>query len=128
MACAYLHNARRRELSALHRGEFTELLAPPEFRPFAGDQLPGVKSFLLERVWGLDEIPIMEKVGSTAFRPHKRLFDHVALVIRKRPRIHLCSTSGLSLYNAIVDGVRARARTRSRSSSWSRGVPGPVSQ
>jgi DUF2075 family protein len=120
-ACAYLHNAQRQDLAVLHRAEFTDLVASNP--SFAGDDRPLLESFLLQRVIGPDDGSILERVASTAFRPHKRLLDHVARVIRNHPAYTLLDEQ-LVAYNAIVDGVRAAGENKEAIVFLVKGGPG----
>lgn len=79
-ACAYLHFAQHDPSSPLYHADFTELLGSNP--AFAGDQSDALATFLDQRVAGPDEGEILDRVASTAFKPHKRLLDHVA---RRRP-------------------------------------------
>ncbi len=70
---------------------------------------------------------ILDRVAATAFKPHKRLLDHVARVIRNEPTFTLLDEQ-LVAYNAILDSVRAPARTSRTSSSSSKAAPAPASR
>ena len=105
-SCAWLHNAQRSQLPALDAEVFQPLLATNP--SFTGDQLPAFEDFLVDHVPGPDEGDILEKVASTTFRPHKRLLNHVANVIRQKPEYVLLDEQ-LVAYNAMVDGVRSAA-------------------
>ena len=101
-ACAYLHFAQHDPRSPLYHADFAGLLATNP--SFAGDQLDALATFLDERVAGPDEGEILERVAATAFKPHKRLLDHVARVIRNEPTFVLLDEQ-LVAYNAILDAV-----------------------
>jgi uncharacterized protein len=103
-ACAYLHFAQHDPSSPLYHADFTELLASNP--AFAGNQVDAFATFLDQRIAGPDEAGvILERVASTAFKPHKRLLDHVARVIRSEPTFVLLDEQ-LVAYNAILDAVR----------------------
>lgn len=55
---------------------------------------------------GPDDGAILDRVASVAFRPHKRLLDHVARVIRNEPAFVLLDEQ-LVAFNAILDEVRS---------------------
>ena len=101
-ACAYLHYAQHDPTSPLYHADFATLLATNP--SFTGDQLDEFASFLDQRVSGPDEGEILERVAATAFKPHKRLLDHVARVIRNEPTFVLLDEQ-LVAYNAILDAV-----------------------
>jgi len=83
---------------------------------FTGDQLDDFASFLDERVSGPDDGSILERVATSAFRPHKRLLDHVAQMIRNEPVLTLLDEQQVA-YNAIMDEVRTAGQNQRR---WQR--------
>jgi hypothetical protein len=100
-ACAYLHNARHDDSSPVYDAAFADLLASNP--AFAGSQRDAFATFLDQRVAGPDEDnEILKRVATTAFKPHKRLLDHVARVIRNEPTFVLLDEQ-LVAYNAILD-------------------------
>ena len=101
-ACAYLHFAQHDPKSPLYHADFAALLGSNP--AFAGDQSDALATFLDQRVAGPDEGEILERVAATAFKPHKRLLDHVARVIRNEPTFVLLDEQ-LVVYNAILDAV-----------------------
>jgi uncharacterized protein len=101
-ACAYLHNARYDPTSPLLDPAFATLVA--SHPAFAGDQVDDMATFLDARISGPDEGDILERIANTAFRPHKRLLDHVAKVIRNEPTFILLDEQ-LVAFNAILDEV-----------------------
>jgi DUF2075 family protein len=121
-SCAWLHNAQRSQLPALDDAPFRELLA--NHPSYTGDQLTAFEDFLTRHVPGPDEDgEVLEKVASTAFRPHKRLLEHVSKVIRSQPAYVLLDEQ-LVAYNAIVDGVRAAADNKHEAVFIVEGGPG----
>ncbi len=101
-ACAYLHYAQHDPTSPLYHADFATLLGDePVVRRRPVDALA---TFLDQRVAGPDEGEILERVAATAFKPHKRLLDHVARVIRNEPTFVLLDEQ-LVAYNAILDAV-----------------------
>jgi uncharacterized protein len=103
-ACAYLHFATYDPKSPIYHADFGPLLGTNP--TFAGDQLDAFATYLDARVAGPDDGSILERVASSAFRPHKRLLDHVARVIRGEPSFTLIDEQQVA-YNAIMDSVRA---------------------
>ena len=108
-ACAYLHYAQHDPLSPLYHASFAELLATNP--SFSGDERDAFATFLDERVGGPDDGAILERVAATAFKPHKRLLDHVARVIRNEPAFTLLDEQ-LVAYNAIIDEVGSAGQNR----------------
>lgn len=102
-ACAYLHYAQHDPASPLYDADFADLLSTNP--AFAGNQLDAFAAFLDQRVAGPDEGGIiLDRVAAIEFKPHKRLLDHVARVIRSEPTFVLLDEQ-LVAYNAILDAV-----------------------
>lgn len=120
-ACAYLHYARYDPTSPLYDRTFAPLLATNP--TFAGDQRDAFVSFLVQRVEGPDEGDILARVAKAAFRPHKRLLDHVARIIRNEP-VFVLLDEQLVAYNAILDEVAGAGRNRRPVVFLVRGGPG----
>ena len=108
-ACAYLHYAQHDPVSPLYHASFAQLLATNP--SFSGDERDAFATFLDQRVGGPDDGAILERVAATAFRPHKRLLDHVARVIRNEPAFTLLDEQ-LVAYNAIIDEVGRAGQNR----------------
>ena len=127
--------ARRLRLPALRAARSDVAAVPRRLRDAPRDEpvvrgRPGRRSsrrFLDQRVAGPDEGSILERVAATAFKPHKRLLDHVARVIRNEPAFTLLDEQ-LVAYNAILDRSARPARTSRRSSSSSRAARAPASR
>jgi len=120
-ACAYLHYAQFDPTSPMFHADFDVLLA--QNPSFTGDQLDDFASFLDERVSGPDDGSILERVATSAFRPHKRLLDHVARMIRNEPVFTLLDEQQVA-YNAIMDEVRAAGQNQRRVAFIVAGGPG----
>jgi hypothetical protein len=120
-ACAYLHYAQHDPASPLYHADFAELLATNP--AFAGNQLDAFASFLDQRVAGPDEGPVLDRIAATAFKPHKRLLDHVARVIRNEPTFVLLDEQ-LVAYNAILDAVRGAGQNQQNVVFLIEGGPG----
>lgn len=73
---------------------------------FTGDQIDGLATYLADKLAGPDDGSILARVTTSGFRPHKRLLDHVASVIRGEPTFILLDEQQVP-YNAIMDSVRA---------------------
>src|SRR5439155_7473106 len=120
-ACAYLHFAQHDPRSPLYHADFATLLASNP--SFSGDQTDALATFLDQRVSGPDEGEILERVAVTAFRPHKRLLDHVARMIRNEPVFTLLDEQQVA-YNAIMDSVRGAGQNKQKVVFIVEGGPG----
>jgi hypothetical protein len=121
-ACAFLHNAVERDEPAIYEGAFAALLGTNP--AFAGSQRDAFATFLDERVAGPDESgTILDRVAATAFKPHKRLLDHAARVIRNEPAFVLLDEQ-LVAYNAILDAVRHAGQNKQEVVFLIEGGPG----
>jgi hypothetical protein len=121
-ACAYLHNAKHDAGSPIYDTAFATLLATNP--AFAGSQRDAFATFLDQRVAGPDEEgEILERVAATSFKPHKRLLDHVARVIRNEPTFVLLDEQ-LVAYNAILDAVGHAGQNRQEAVFLIEGGPG----
>jgi len=120
-ACAYLHNAKHDPKSPLFDKSFASLLGTNP--SFTGDQLDDFASYLDARVAGPDDGSILYRVANSAFRPHKRLLDHVARVIKNEPVFTLLDEQ-LVAYNAILDSVRNAGQNKQNVAFIIAGGPG----
>jgi hypothetical protein len=82
-ACSYLHNLTYDETSEVFSDRHHDLLAANPV--FAGDQVDGLIDFLDTNVGAGSGGPILEEVLTGRYRPHKRLLEHTARVIRNEP-------------------------------------------
>lgn len=104
-ACSYLHKLRYDETAELFDERHRELLA---LNPtFAGDQVDGLIDFLDGNVGAGQGGPILDEVLTGRYRPHKRLLDHTARVIRNEPSYVLLDEQQV-VFNTILAKVRAR--------------------
>ena len=120
-ACAYLHFAQHDPTSPLYGKDFASLLGTNP--TFSGDELDDFTSFLDERVAGPDDGSILERVTTTAFRPHKRLLDHVARIIRNEPVFTLLDEQQVA-FNAIMDSVGSAGQNQQHVVFLVQGGPG----
>ena len=120
-ACAYLHFAQHDPSSPLYHADFATLLGTNP--SFAGDQTDALATFLDSRLAGPDDGAILDRVAATAFRPHKRLLDHVARVIRNEPVFTLLDEQQVA-YNAIMDSVRGAGQNQQEVAFIVAGGPG----
>ncbi len=120
-ACAYLHYAQHDPRSPLFGSDFATLLATNP--SFTGDQIDDFAGYLDARVTGPDDGSILERVATSEFRPHKRLLDHVARVIRNEPVFTLLDEQQVA-YNAIMDSVRVAGQNQHKVAFIVAGGPG----
>lgn len=120
-ACSYLHNALFDPTSPIFEPSFAKLT--DSYPAFAGDQLDQLATFLGERVPGPDDGSIVDRIADTSFRPHKRLLDHVARVIRGEPTFVLLDEQQV-VFNAVMDEVRAAGQNRRPAAFLIQGGPG----
>ncbi len=120
-ACAYLHFAKYDPSSPIYAADFKTLLATNP--AFAGDQTSDLIDFLEARVAGPDDGSILERVAATAFRPHKRLLDYVARVIKHEPVFTLLDEQQVA-FNAIMDSVKAAGQNQQKVAFIVAGGPG----
>jgi hypothetical protein len=83
----------------------------------------GLAGFLTERLAGADGGPILDEVLKGRYRPHKRLLDHTARVIRREPAFVLLDEQQVA-FNHIMRRVRERQRGTERTVFLIRGGPG----
>jgi uncharacterized protein len=119
-SCAYLHNARFDPASPIWSAD---PVLTDTFPAFAGDQTDALATFLDDRVTGPDDGSILQRVADAEFKPHKRLLDHVAGVIRNEPSFVLLDEQQVA-FNAILDEVRAAGQNRKPVAFLVRGGPG----
>jgi hypothetical protein len=120
-ACAFLHYAQHDPASPLYHPDFAALVAANP--SFSGDEVDALATFLVDRIAGPDDGSILDRVASTTFRPHRRLLDHVAQIIRLEPTFTLLDEQ-LVAYNAIMDSVRAAGQNAQEVVFLVQGGPG----
>src|SRR5437879_1678083 len=82
-ACSYLHNMTFAPVSALFDTRFGTLLQ--QWPAFTGDRADDLASFLDQQLLGGDGLSVLDRVLKGRYRPHKRLLDHTARIIRREP-------------------------------------------
>ncbi len=104
-ACSYLHNLVYGESGELFDQRHNHLLAANPL--FAGDQVDGLAGFLDANVGAGRGGPVLDQILTGGYRPHKRLLDHTARVIRNEPAYVLLDEQQV-VFNTILARVRAR--------------------
>jgi hypothetical protein len=120
-ACSYLHNMAydsETELLAKRHGKLIE-----RFPVFVADQVDGLADFLNAQLSAGEGGPILDEVLKGRYRPHKRLLEHTAKMIRREPAYTLLDEQQVA-FNHIVGKVRDRQRTTDQTVFLIRGGPG----
>jgi DUF2075 family protein len=120
-ACSYLHNATYDPKSPIWSAPFAALT--DSYPAFSGDQADKLATYLDQRVTGPDDGSILDQIAVEAFRPHKRLMDHVARVIKHEPAFVLLDEQQV-VFNAIMQEVGAAGQNAQRVVYLIRGGPG----
>ena len=120
-ACSFLHNMRYLPSSVLFDQRFGTLLS--EAPAFTGDQPDELAQFLNDRLSAGDGGPILDEVLKGRYRPHKRLLEHTARVIRREPAFTLLDEQQVA-FNHIVGRVRERQRSSEQTAFLVIGGPG----
>lgn len=120
-ACAYLHFANHDPSSPLFAADFAALLATNP--SFTGDQTDAFATYLESKVAGPDDGSVLDRIATSAFRPHKRLLDHVARVIRREPVFTLLDEQQVA-FNAIMDAVGGAGQNQQSVAFLVKGGPG----
>ena len=120
-SCAYAHNLVHISDSELFADRHRAILG--QFPLFAGDQVDSLTDFLNGAVSGGGGGPVLEKVLSGRYRPHKRLLQHTASVIANNPEYVLLDEQQV-VFNSVLAQVRARQLGTTKSVFLVRGGPG----
>jgi uncharacterized protein len=120
-ACSYLHNMTFAPASVLFDTRFGTLLQ--QYPAYTGDQADDLASFLDHQLTGGDGLPVLERVLKGRYRPHKRLLDHTARVIRHEPVFILLDEQQVA-FNDIIGGVREGQHSTEQTTFLIRGGPG----
>lgn len=120
-SCSYLHNLRDEAAGELRSSRHDDYLRL--YPLFAGDQIDELVQYLLGSVGAGRGGPVLEHVLEGRYRPHKRLLDHTARMIRNEPSYVLLDEQQVA-FNAVLTRVRARQLSSERSAFLIRGGPG----
>lgn len=120
-AASYLHNMAFSTTSYLFDTRFGALLG--QHPAYTGDQVDELASFLDAQLSGGDGLPILDRVLKGQYRPHKRLLEHTARVIRREPAFTLLDEQQV-VFNDIVGRIRERQRDAGQTAFLIRGGPG----
>jgi hypothetical protein len=120
-ACAFAHNARFDPDEELWSESHQPLL--DRWPLFAGDQVDEFAGFLNDQLVAGEGQPVLEQVLKGRYRPHKRLLEHTARVIRREP-IYVLLDEQQVAFNHILGRVRDRQASQEQSVFLIKGGPG----
>jgi DUF2075 family protein len=120
-ACAYLHNLHFDPESELFSKRHADLLAGNPL--FAGDQTTGLIDYLQFHLGDGGGIPVLDTVLNGRYRPHKKLLDHTARMIRGEPTYVLLDEQKV-VFNTVLAKVAERHRTVGKTVFLIKGGPG----
>lgn len=120
-ACAFLHNMAFDAEDELHADRHADLL---QLDPvFTGDQTSDLVEYLDLHLGDGGGIPLLDSVLNGRYRPHKRLLDHTARMIRGEPAYVLLDEQRVA-FNKVLAEVQKQHRTDQKAVFLIRGGPG----
>jgi DUF2075 family protein len=120
-SCGYLHNMTYDRMEPVFSPTFDPLLQ--RFPAYAGDQADRLSTFLVDRLSAGDGGRVLEEVLKGRYRPHKRLLDHTAKMIRREPTYTLLDEQQVA-FNHIMSRMRDRQLSSQQTAFLIRGGPG----
>jgi uncharacterized protein len=120
-ACGFAHNARFDAAEELWSEVHSVLLR--RWPLFAGDQVDEFADYLNVQLVGGDGRSVLQEVLKGRYRPHKRLLEHTARVIRREPAYVLLDEQQVA-FNDIIGRVRDRQLSTEQTVFIIRGGPG----
>jgi uncharacterized protein len=120
-ACAFAHNANRGPGEVFWSQEYQALL--DRWPLFGGNQADGFADFLTDQLSRGDGRVVLEDVLKGRYRPHKRLLEHTARIIKREPAYVLLDEQQV-VFNHILGRVRDREASSEQSAFLIRGGPG----
>ncbi len=82
-ACSFLHDFMHDDESEFYDRRYANLLGATPL--FAGDRLDELITFLDDRLGGGSGLAVLHTVREGRYRPHRKLLDHTAKMIRDEP-------------------------------------------
>jgi uncharacterized protein len=120
-ACAFLHDLPYDEESDLFDRRYANLLGV--YPLFAGDRLDELVTYLGDRLGGGDGLGILHTVREGRYRPHRKLLDHTAKMIKREPSYVLLDEQQV-VFQSIVAAVHEAASLEQDKVFIVRGGPG----
>ena len=120
-ACSYLHDFRHDEQSELLAPRHVNLLGT--YPLFAGDRIDELVAFLDDRLGGGAGLPILKQIRDGRYRPHKKLLDHTAKMIRGEKTYVLLDEQQV-VFKSILAKVHESRELDQKSCFIIRGGPG----
>jgi uncharacterized protein len=120
-ACAFLHDFIHDDGSELLSPRHANLLGV--YPLFAGDRVQDLAQFLDDRLGAGGGLPVLQRVRSGSYRPHKKLLEHTARMIRAEPAYVLLDEQRV-VFNAILAKAAECVELDQRAAFIIRGGPG----
>lgn len=120
-ACSYLHNLDHDPTSELLAPRHADLVS--KYPLFAGNRVDDLVGHLDAQLGAGAGAPVLEHVLLGRYRPHKRLLQHTAEVLRGDPAYVLLDDQQL-VFNDVLAQVRRRNLSSARTTFLIRGGPG----
>lgn len=120
-ACAFLHDFIFDEQSELLADRHRDLLGV--YPLFAGDRVSDLVDFLSDRLGGGGGMAVLPVVRDGRYRPHKKLLDHTAKMVKGEPAYVLLDEQRV-VFNAILARVHEARELDQKSVFVIRGGPG----
>lgn len=120
-ACGFAHNMTYDEEGVIFSRPFHPLL--DRYPLYTGDRMDDLATFLTDQLSEGDGLSVLQEVLKGRYRPHKRLLEHTAKVIKREPAYTLLDEQKVAV-NHIVHEVSKRQARTDRSVFLVRGGPG----
>ena len=120
-ACAFLHDFPYDPQSDLYDRRYAHLLGV--YPLFAGDRLDELVDFLDTRLGGGGGLRVLHSVREGRYRPHRRLLEHTAAMIRQEPTYTLLDEQQV-VFKSILAAVDRAASLDQKAVFVIRGGPG----
>ena len=120
-ACSFLHDFLYDEASELLSPRHANILGV--YPLFAGDRVDELVAFLDDHLGGGGGMAVMQQVKSGRYRPHKKLLEHTARMIRGEPTYTLLDEQRV-VFNSVVARVAECVELDQKAVFVIRGGPG----
>ena len=104
-ACSFLHDLPYDDRSELFDRRYAHLLGV--YPLFAGDRLDELVTFLDDRLGGGDGLGVLRTVREGRYRPHRKLLEHTAEMIKQEPRYVLLDEQQVVLKSILAAAAEA---------------------